>query len=132
MHVMEEKVLEILRRLGFRPGKADEAPVYDFEYEGLNVLMAPQADSQTLVIMLPGVYTVTEDNRVEVLELMAKLTRMLKFIQPTIYDDSLWINYQHYLGEKEPDEDLVEHMIRVIGVAAKEFIKAVKHEDNEV
>lgn len=128
----KDKVLEILHRLGFQPEEIDDGLGYRFDFEGLTFLFSPmEADDSTLYLVVPEVYEVTEENRVSALEAMVKLTGKMKFVQPSIYWDSVWLCYQHFLGEQEPTEELLEHMIRALAVSTLNFNKLITNDNDD-
>ena len=130
--MIKEKILEILYQLGFQPELVDENFGYRFEYEGLTVLYTPEnEDAQTANFLIPGIFDISEDNRVAVLEAMVKLAGKMKFVQPVIMSNSVWLNYQHFLGEQEPTLELIEHMIRVLAISTVQFHKFINNEDND-
>jgi len=130
--MIKDKVIEILCQLGFQPELVDENFGYRFEYEGLTILLTPEyEDSRTVCMMLPGIFDTSEDNRVAVLEAMVKLAGRMKFVQPVIFSDSVWLNYQHFLGEQEPTSEVIEHMIRVLAISTVQFHKYINNEDND-
>lgn len=129
---MKEKVIEILCQLGFQPELVDENFGYRFEYEGLTILFTPEdEESQAVCLMLPSIFEITEDNRSVVLEAMVKLAGRMKFVQPVIFGDSVWLNYQHFLGKQDPTPEVLEHMIRVLAVAMVHFHKYINGEDDD-
>ena len=130
--MIKDKVLEILYHLGFQPELVDENFGYRFEYEGLTFLYIPEdEDARTVYFMIPGIFDISEDNRVAVLEAMVKLAGRMKFVQPVIISDSVWLNYQHFLGEQEPTPELIEHMIRVLAISTVQFHKFINNEDDD-
>ncbi len=130
--MIKDKVLEILYQLGVQPELVDENFGYRFEYEELTVLFIPEdEDAHTVYFMIPGILDISEDNRVAVLEAMAKLAGKMKFVQPVIISDSVWLNYQHFLGEQEPTPELIEHMIRVLAISTVQFHKFINNEDDD-
>lgn len=130
--MIKEKILEILYQLGFQPELVDENFGYRFEYEGLTILFTPEdEDAHTVYFMIPGIFVITEDNRPAVLEAMVKLAGRMKFVQPMIISDSVWLNYQHFLGEQEPTLEVIEHMVRVLAVSMVQFHKFINNEDND-
>ncbi len=130
--MIKEKILEILYQLGFQPELVDENYGYRFEYEGLTVLYTPEdEDAHTASFMIPGIFDISEDNRVAVLEAMVKLAGKMKFVQPVIISNSVWLNYQHYLGEQEPTPEVIEHMIRALAISTVQFHKFINDEDND-
>lgn len=131
--MQKESVLNVLSTLGFIPEEL-EGFGYRFEYEGLSVLYPVDDDPDTdcLTLIAPGIFDLTEENRVAVLEAMVKLSGRMKYVQPHImFDKQVWLNYQHYLGDAEPTDDLVEHMIRVLAVSTINFHKIINGEDND-
>lgn len=117
-----EQVLEILYQLGFQPEKVEDSVLYKFEYETWTLLLVPEEDENECVrLMLPGIFDITEDNRGVALEAMAELCGRLKYIQPVILGDSVWLNYQHYLAENKPTPELIEHMIQSLCYATIQF-----------
>lgn len=128
---MKEKVLEILHQLGFAPEFVNEYFGYKFNYEELTMLFIPDDGAcHTVSLTLPGVFDVTEENRVAVLEVMEKLAGKMKFVQPVIVGGLVWLHYQHFLGSQEPTPELLEHMIRVLAVSSFVFYKFINNEDN--
>ncbi len=130
--MIKDKILEILYQLGFQPELVDESFGYRFEYEGLTVIFTPEdEDAYTAFFMIPGIFDISEENRTAVLEAMVKLAGKMKFVQPVIISDSVWLNYQHFLGEHEPTPELIEHMIRVLAVSTVQFHKIINNEGDD-
>ncbi len=130
--MIKEKVLEILYQLGFQPEFVDEYFVYRFEYEEQTMLLIPEdEESHTVCLMKPRIFDITEVNRVAVLEAMVKLSGRMKFVQPVIISDSVWLNYQHFLGEQELTLEVIENMIRALAVSTVQFHKIINNEDND-
>ncbi|MDE5877690.1 MAG: hypothetical protein K2H47_09390 [Muribaculaceae bacterium] len=129
-----EEVLDVLHKLGFRPEHIDDDFGYSFEYEGLTLLYvpAPNDDTKCLTIMLPNIFDITEENRPAAYEAMIRLVGRLKYVQPFIMGkDQVWLTYQHYVGDGEVTEDLVEHMIRVLTASIMKFHEIINGEDND-
>lgn len=129
----KEKTLECLHQLGFTPEPAGGDFGFNFSYEGLNLIYTPEADeTHCLTLTLPGIFDVTEENRTAVLEAMVSLCANMRYVQPVITFDSVWIHYQHHLGEEgEPTPDLLEHMIRVLALSLPRFHKIMNNEEEE-
>lgn len=131
---MKEKVISILKKLGFTPEEIGEDYGIGFEYEELNMVYLIEEDGiKTLTFMVPAIYEVTEDNLDSVYKTVTKLIATMRYIQPVISNDgNVWISYQHYLGDHEPDSELIEHMIRVLSFATQNFFKTINNlEDDE-
>ena len=116
--MIQENVLAALYALGLIPEEI-EGLGYGFECEGLSMIYAvDDEDAQCINLIVPDIFDISEDNRIPVLETMVKLCRKIKFVQPHImFEDQVWLNYQHYLGENEVTTDLIEHMIRVLSIS---------------
>ena len=128
----KEEVLSTLSALGFIPEEV-EGFGYRFEYEGLTMLYSvDDDDTSCLTFMVPGIFDISEENRVAVLEVLVKLSGKMKYVQPYImFGNQVWLNYQHYLGENEVTPELLEHMIRVLGFATYNFHELIKNNGNE-
>ncbi|MDE6811572.1 MAG: hypothetical protein K2J15_04400 [Muribaculaceae bacterium] len=131
--MVKEKTIEILYRLGFSPEELDDDMGYRFDYEGMNLLYsAEDDDANSITFMMPGIFEISGENRVAVLEAMFKLCAKMKFVQPTIILDSVWLQYQHYMPDvAEPNEVLIAHIIHVLAVATAKFHQIINNEDNE-
>lgn len=129
--MVKEKTIESLYRLGFAPEELDNDMGYRFDYEGMNLLYtAEDDDANSITFMMPGIFDVTDENRVKVLETMVGLCAKMKFVQPVIMLDSVWLQYQHYMEDgQEPTDTLIEHMIRVLAISTLQFHKLL-NEDN--
>lgn len=124
--MITQQVLTALSFLGFRPEEVEDFG-FRFEYEGLTILYSEDdTDSKCLTLMVPNVKSVDADNRMDVLEAMVCLSGSIKYVQPYLMgDNQVWINYQHYLGEGDVTPDIIEHMVRVLGVATVKFHKMI-------
>lgn len=129
--MIKDDVLNVLRTLGFIPEEIEDFG-YRFEYEGLSLLYSVDDDeSKCVTIVVPGIFDITEDNRLFALESMLKLCGKMKYVQPNIvFNDQVWLNYQHYLGDNPVSEDLIEHMIRVLAISTANFHRIVNGDDN--
>lgn len=126
------KILDILCQLGFKPELLEDNIGYKFEYEGLNLLLSPEdEESHTVCLMLPGMFDITDDNRLAALKAMVLLTANMKFVQPIILSDSIWLSYQHFLGSNEPTPEIIEHMIRVLALSYVQFNKFITDDGND-
>ncbi len=127
-----EEVLSVLHQLGFIPEHIDDDFGYSFEYEGLTLLYVPSDDTKCLTFMMPNIFDITEENKAAAYEAMIRLVGRLKYVQPFIMGkDQVWLTYQHYVGDGEVTEDLVEHMIRVLTVSTTKFHEIINGEDND-
>ncbi len=130
--MIKEKVLECLYQLGFQPELIDEDFGYRFSYEELTIIYNPEEETQCLTLSMPGIFDISEENRAAVLEAMIKLCAKMRFVQPVIMFDSVWLNYQHYLDkDADPTPELLEHMVRVLTFSMIQFHKIINNEEEE-
>lgn len=130
--MIKEKVLGSLYQLGFQPELVDEDFGYRFSYEDLTILYNPEEESQCLTFSMPRIFDISEDNRITVLEAMVKLCAKMRFVQPVIMFNSVWLNCQHYLDkDTEPTVELLEHMVRVLAFSMIQFHKIINNEEEE-
>lgn len=130
--MIKEQVLSALRTLGFMPEEI-EGVGYRFDFEGLNVLYSVDEESTKCVTLCaPGVYDITDGDRVTTLEAMVRLSGEMKYVQPFImFGDKVWLNYQHYIGDNPVTPELIEHMVRVLMASTITFHKIINGEDND-
>ena len=90
-------------------------------------------EAACLTFTVPDVFDISDDNRVVVLEAMVKLSGKLKYVQPYImFDNQVWLNYQHYLGKTEVTPELLEHIINVLAYSTytiHNFINGIDNDD---
>lgn len=130
--MIKEQVLKALSALGFIPEEIEGFSGYRFEYEGLSLFYSEEdEDSQCVTLMAPNIFDISDDNRSAVLEAMVKLSGKMKFVQPYImFEDQVWLNYQHYIGDNEVSATLIEHMIRVLAFSTITFHKIINGDDD--
>ena len=128
--MIKENVLTALSALGFIP-KEIEGFGYRFEYEGL-IYTVDDEEAKCITLTAPDVFDISDDNRVAVLEAMAKLCGKMKYVQPNImFENQVWLNYQHYLGDNEVTPELIEHMIRVLAFSTITIHNIINGSDND-
>lgn len=130
--MIKDDVLSALSALGFIPEEINGFG-YRFDYEGLALVYSEEEeDTKCLSLMVPNLFDITDENRVAVLETMVKISGRVKYVQPHImFDNQVWINYQHYLGDNEVTPELIEHMIRVLTYATIKFNNIINGDDND-
>lgn len=126
----KEIILDQLKAMGFEPIELDDVGCV-FKYEGTNYLYMPDDDDeQFLRIVIPHLFEVTDENRVAVLEAMHETDLMLKYAKVCImYENAVWVIYEHRLNFTENLPELLEHIIRVLEAAAHVFYKKINGED---
>lgn len=127
--MIKEKVLDCLYQLGFKPELIDDDFGYKFEYEDFTIACSPEDEASSVSFFMPAQFDVTEDNRIVALEAMAGLCSKIKYVQPSIMFDGVWLHYQHYFDNaSEPTEDLIEHIVRALILAKDCFHKILNNE----
>ena len=129
----KETIIRKLKALGFDPADFGAMGCV-FRYEGLNYLYLPDdRDEHFLRIIVPNLFTITDDNRVEVLEAMHETGQMLKYSKVCImYEDSVCAVYEHLYGDTEDLTDILEHMILVLALTANVFHEKINGNEHSV
>lgn len=130
--MIKENVLTAFSALGFIP-KEIEGFGYLIEYEGLTIIYTvDDEEAKCITLTAPDVFDISDDNRTAVLEAMAKLCGKMKYVQPHImFENQVWLNYQHYLGENEVTQELIEHMIHVLAISTITIHNIITGNDND-
>lgn len=129
-----EQTVEHLYNLGFSPQALDgEGTDFKFTYKGRHyLLMDNNGDEQFVRFALPQIYSVTDENKPILLDIIQQLGLSLKYIKAAIYDDDVWIFYEHHLDEGAViSEETVEHIIRTILAGHKWFQNAIDNYGEE-
>ena len=130
--MIKENVLTALSALGFIPEEI-EGFGYRFDYEGLTVVYSiDDEEAKCITLTVPDVFEISDDNHVAVLEAMAKLCGKMKYVQPHImFDNQVWLNYQHYLSDDEVTPELIEHMTHVLAFSTITIHDIINGNDND-
>lgn len=126
----KEIILDQLMAMGFEPIELGDVG-FVFKYEDMNYLYMPDDDDeQFLRIVIPHLFEVTDENRVEVLDAMHETGLLLKYAKVCImYENAVWAIYEHRLTSTDNLAELLEHIIRVLEAAAHVFYKKINGED---
>lgn len=125
-----QDVINALHELGFKLTPILEYG-YRFDYEGVAMAYEKSENDNTLVTFhVPCVLNITPENKVAAYEAMLKLTHKVKFVQPNImFDDQVWLTYQHFFGDHEVEIETLEHMIRILAGAAVMFHNLINEDE---
>ena len=129
-----EQTVEHLYNLGFSPQDLDgEGTDFKFSYRRKTyLLMDNNKDENFVRFALPQIYTVTNENKPILLDIIQQLGFSLKYIKGAIYNDEVWLFYEHYLDDGATiSEDTVEHIIRTLSAGLRWFQKAIENYDEE-
>ena len=118
-----EIIRPILTRLGFFSNPvSDEWSALEFSFEGVNMLFLPDDDEKCVMMAVPNIFGVDDENRMLVYETANELNNSMKFLKAGILsNESVWLTYEHFLGSNEVSEEIVEHMIRLLGAGFVKF-----------
>ncbi len=123
--MVKEDVLNALNVLGFIPIEM-EGFGFQIHYEGRFLIYTDVEDTESVNFVMPNIFEITDENREAVYKALIELGGKIKYVQSYIVgDNSVWINYVHYVGENEVKPELIEHIITVLMCAAINFHKII-------
>ena len=101
---IKEKIFDYLKGMGLMPHYDDDQDIH-FNYMMTSMIIVfDEKDEQYLLIILPNIFSVDENNRVDVLEACNTTTRRMKvakcFIPP--HGDTVWITTEQLIN-KDPE-----------------------------
>ena len=128
--MVKEDVLNALSVLGFVPEEV-EGLGFEIDYEGLRILYAAENDENSINLIVPNTFEVNDDNRETVYRAIVELGGRVKYVQGYImFENKVWLNYNHYLDGKDVTPDLIEHMITVLAFATSNFHIILNEDEN--
>ena len=132
--MQSEKIRPILNRLGFFTNNVSESwDALAFTYDSVNLLFIPDDDDNTLIFTAPNLFEVDDENRAFVHDILNELANTVKFIKPSIlYGNSVYLSYEYYLADSEPTDEIVEHIIRLLGLSFYKFHDLVNRDGESV
>lgn len=129
--MVKDDVLSALSTLGFIPQEV-EGMGFEIDYEGLNILYPTEDDADSVNLIVPGIFEVTDENKTAVYDAIVELGGKMKYVQAYImFGNKVWLNYIHYLDGKEVSPDLIEHMITVLAFATSNFHKIINEDESK-
>lgn len=128
--MVNDDVLSAFSALGFIP-KEVEGMGFEIDYEGLNILYATEDNAESVNLIVPGIFEVTDENKADVYDAIVELGGNMKYVQTYVmFGNKVWLNYVHYLGENEVTPKLIEHMITVLAYGTANFHKIINGDEN--
>lgn len=128
--MVKDDVLSAFSALGFIP-KEVEGMGFEIDYEGLNILYATEDNAESVNLIVPGIFEVTDENKADVYDAIVELGGNMKYVQTYVmFGNKVWLNYVHYLGENEVTPKLIEHMITVLAYGIANFHKIINGDEN--
>jgi hypothetical protein len=121
-----ELVFNYLKEQGLCP-KYDEDNDIVFKYQMLTfVFFNSDEDGIFFRLSLPGIYDVTDENRVAVLEAMNEVNKMVKVVKLFIPNDDVWASTEITMDSTPVLDDMVPHLLNILIGARKIFYDQIE------
>ena len=121
-----ELVFNYLKEQGLCP-KYDEDNDIVFKYQMLTfVFFNSDEDGIFFRLCLPGIYDVTDENRVAVLEAMNEVNKMVKVVKLFIPNDDVWASTEITMDSTPVLDDMVPHLLNILIGARKIFYDQIE------
>lgn len=116
-----ELVFEYLKSQGLMP-KIDDDNDIVFKYQMLTfIYFNNDDDEQFFRLSLPGIFDVTDENRVTVLEAMNEVNKCMKVAKTFIPRDDVWVSCEIMMDSTPVLDDMVPRLLNILLGARKEF-----------
>ena len=114
-------VFEYLKNQGLMP-RIDEDNDIIFKYQMLTfIYFNNDEDEQFFRLALPGIFDVTEENRVTVLEAMNEVNKRMKVAKAYIPREDVWVAAEIMMDSTPELDDLVPRLLNILLGARKEL-----------
>ena len=121
-----ELVFNYLKEQGLCP-KYDEDNDIVFKYQMLTfIFFNSDEDGIFFRLSLPGIYDVTDENRVAVLEAMNEVNKMVKVVKLFIPNDDVWASTEITMDSTPVLDDMVPHLLNILIGARKIFYDQIE------
>lgn len=127
-----EQIIPSLQALGLMPEPLEDIGL-KFEFEGLDYFIPLDPDDdQCLSVIIPNIHEFDDESRDEAVNAILTTLSDVKFVQPTIvYDNHVWLQYQHYLGDAEAEPAILEHIIKALAYTAAKFHSIIDNDNDD-
>lgn len=117
-----EKVFEFLKYQGLVP-EYDGNNNIRFKYQMMNFLYYNNDNDEAFInLTLPGIYKVTDDNRIAVFEAMNEVNETTKVVKLTIsHDNWVWCGTEIIMDSTPELDDLFPRLIKILMTAQQKF-----------
>lgn len=116
-----EMVFEYLKSQGLMP-KIDEDNDIIFKYQMLTfIYFNNDDDEQFFRLALPGIFDVTDENRVTVLEAINETNKRMKVAKAYIPKDDVWVAAEIMMDSTPVLDDMVPRLLNILTGARREF-----------
>lgn len=122
---LKELMMQYLREEGFCP--KDEEFGIAFKCEGNTfIFFYDEQDDQFFRLLMPGIYSVTEENKESVLVAMNKVNSDMKVIKAYTPDEDVWLGFEVLVDSTPVLADFVPRGIAMLRAAQRKFYDAVQ------
>ena len=116
-----EMVFDYLKQQGLCPNFDNDNDIV-FKYQMLTFIYFNNDDDQQFFrLALPGIFDVSEENRVTVLEAMNEVNKMMKVAKLFIHRNDVWISTEIMMDSTPVLDDLIPRLLNILMGARKEF-----------
>ena len=116
-----EMVFDYLKQQGLCPNYDNDNDIV-FKYQMLTfIFFNNDEDQQFFRLALPGIFDVTEENRVTVLEAMNEVNKMMKVAKLLIPRNDVWVSTEIMMDSTPVLDDLIPRLLNILMGARKEF-----------
>jgi len=115
-----EMVFDYLKQQGLCPDMKDEVIV--FKYQMLTFIYhRDDEDEKFFRLSMPGIFDVTEDNRVPVLEAINEVNRQIKAVKAIVPTDDVWLSTEILMDSTPVLNDFIPRIMEHLMAARKRF-----------
>ena len=121
-----ELLMDYLKKQGLGPERDNDNDII-FKYQMRTFIYFNNDDDDDLFFRLsmPGIYDVTDDNRLAVLEAINEVNKMVKVVKLLIPRDDVWVNTEILLDTTPVMDDFVPRLLNILMGAQKEFYEQI-------
>lgn len=127
-----ELILKELRALGLELEEVTDIG-FHFICENSHFLFMPcENDENFLRFAIPGIFEVTEENRLFLLDIANKTNMDLKYVKAVIMDnETLWLFLEYRMVGEQSLDELLEFIIRMLLYCKQYVIRHIHGDDDE-
>lgn len=116
-----EMVFEYLKQQGLVPKFDDDNDII-FKYQMLTfIFFNDEEDQQFFRLAIPGIFKVTEENRIAVLEAINEVNKTMKVVKLLIPNDDVWASTEIMMDSTPVLDDLFPRLLNILIGARKEL-----------
>lgn len=121
-----ENVFNWLEEQGFRPKYDDDQDIV-FKYQMLTFIYFNNDEDEPFVrLALPGIYDVTDDNRMAVLEAANEISKNIKVVKAFVPIDDVWLSTEILMDSTPIIDDVFPRLLNILMKARREFYEQME------